>query len=156
MWCEIKIQFFSQKITICPSIMYKNCYTYMVIPPLYTLSYMCMWSVCHCVNITLLKNLFRAAPMAYGCSQARGRIRATAASLHHSHKQWGIQAASVTYTTARGYARSLTCILQQSWDGRNLGRPDKVEDVQPLVTPVSDNTLEKLSHMCKNFVIALL
>ena len=29
--------------------------------------------------------IFRAAPMAYGSSQARGLIRATAAGLHHSH-----------------------------------------------------------------------
>jgi len=29
--------------------------------------------------------LFRASPAAYGGSQARGPIRATAASLHHSH-----------------------------------------------------------------------
>ena len=29
--------------------------------------------------------LFRAAPLAYGGSQARGPIRATAAGLHHSH-----------------------------------------------------------------------
>ena len=29
--------------------------------------------------------LFRAAPTAYGSSKARGRIGATAASLHHSH-----------------------------------------------------------------------
>ena len=29
--------------------------------------------------------LFRAAPMAYGGSQARGRIGAVAASLHQSH-----------------------------------------------------------------------
>ena len=29
--------------------------------------------------------LFRAAPTAYGDSQARGQIRAIAASLHHSH-----------------------------------------------------------------------
>ena len=29
--------------------------------------------------------LFRAAPPAYGSSQARGQIRATAAGLHHSH-----------------------------------------------------------------------
>ena len=33
--------------------------------------------------------LFRAAPAAYGDSQARGRIRATAASLHHSHSNSG-------------------------------------------------------------------
>ena len=29
--------------------------------------------------------LFRATPMAYGGSQARGQIRGTAAGLHHSH-----------------------------------------------------------------------
>ena len=29
--------------------------------------------------------LFRASPAAYGSSQARGQIGATAASLHHSH-----------------------------------------------------------------------
>ena len=28
---------------------------------------------------------FRAAPVAYGDSQARGRIRATDAGVHHSH-----------------------------------------------------------------------
>jgi len=32
---------------------------------------------------------FRAAPTAYGGSQARGRIRATADSLHHSHSNVG-------------------------------------------------------------------
>ena len=48
--------------------------------------------------------LFRAAPAAYGGSQARGRIGATAASLHHS---W-IWTASATYTAAQGNARSLT------------------------------------------------
>ena len=31
--------------------------------------------------------LFRATPVAYGGSQARGRIGATAASLHHSHSK---------------------------------------------------------------------
>ena len=33
--------------------------------------------------------LFRAIPAAYGSSQARGRIRAAAASLHHSHSNMG-------------------------------------------------------------------
>ena len=33
--------------------------------------------------------LFRAAPTAYGSSQARGRIRATAAGLCHSHNNAG-------------------------------------------------------------------
>ena len=43
---------------------------------------------------------FRAALVAYGDSQARGLIRAVAASLCQTHQQCGIQAASVTYTTA--------------------------------------------------------
>ena len=33
--------------------------------------------------------LFRATPEAYGGSQARGRIRAAASGLHHSHSNTG-------------------------------------------------------------------
>ena len=33
--------------------------------------------------------VFRAAPMAYGSSQARGQIRVVAASLYHSHSNVG-------------------------------------------------------------------
>ena len=33
--------------------------------------------------------LFRATPAAYGGSQSRGRIRAVAAGLHHSHSNAG-------------------------------------------------------------------
>ena len=33
--------------------------------------------------------LFRAAPAAYGSNQARGQIKATAASLYHSHSNAG-------------------------------------------------------------------
>ena len=49
---------------------------------------------------------FRAAPMAYGSSQARGRIGAVAAGLHHSHNNAG--STSATYTTAHGKAGSFT------------------------------------------------
>ena len=66
---------------------------------------------------------FRAAPVAYGSSQARGPIRATAVSLHHSHSNSGstpvcdlyhssgqhqIHVASETYTATCCNARSLT------------------------------------------------
>ena len=34
---------------------------------------------------------FRAAPMAYGSSQAKGQIRARAAGLHYSHSNAGSQ-----------------------------------------------------------------
>ena len=46
-----------------------------------------------------------AAPEAYGGSQARGRIGAVATP---EPQQRGIQAASATYTTDHGNARSLT------------------------------------------------
>ena len=38
---------------------------------------------------TMKSLLFRAIPMAYGGSQARGRIRTTAPSLHHRHSNMG-------------------------------------------------------------------
>ena len=50
--------------------------------------------------------LFRAAPGAYGGSQAGGQIRAVAAGLHQTQQCW-IQAVSATYTTARGTTRSV-------------------------------------------------
>ena len=42
--------------------------------------------VCFVVVVVLL---FRATPAAYGSSQARDQIGATAASLHHSHSNMG-------------------------------------------------------------------
>ena len=52
--------------------------------------------------------LFRAPPVAYGGSQARGRIGARAAGLHYSHSNTGSGASSVTYTTAHSIAQYLT------------------------------------------------
>ena len=53
--------------------------------------------------------LFRATPTAKGSSQARGPIRAAAASLHHSHSNSGSEPPlwPVTYTTAHGNSGSL-------------------------------------------------
>ena len=51
--------------------------------------------------------IFRAAPAVYGGSQAKGRTGAVAASLHHSHSNHRIQAASATYATAHSNSRSL-------------------------------------------------
>ena len=48
--------------------------------------------------------IFRAAPVAYGDSQARGLIQAVAARLRHSHSNAG----SKPYTTAHSDAGSLT------------------------------------------------
>ena len=39
----------------------------------------------HCTQILFYFFFFRAAPVAYGSSQARGRIRTAAAGLLHSH-----------------------------------------------------------------------
>ena len=39
----------------------------------------------------ILKLFFRAIPVAYGSSQARGRVRATDAGLCHSHSNTGSQ-----------------------------------------------------------------
>ena len=41
------------------------------------------------VNFFFLFFLFRTIPVPYGSSQTRGQIRATAASLHHSHSNVG-------------------------------------------------------------------
>ena len=50
-------------------------------------------------------SFFRAAPVAYGSPQARGRIGAVATPQPQQH---GIQASSVTYTTAHCNTGSLT------------------------------------------------
>ena len=42
-----------------------------------------------CVCVCVCMCVFRAAPKAYGISQARGRIGAAAAGLHHSHSSSG-------------------------------------------------------------------
>ena len=52
--------------------------------------------------------LFRAAPTAYGDSQARGLNRSHSCQHRPQPKQRRIQATSSTYTTAHGNARSLT------------------------------------------------
>ena len=59
--------------------------------------------VCVCVCVCVL---FRAAPVASEGSQARGPTGATAQSTPQS-QQHRILAASATYTTAHGNARSL-------------------------------------------------
>ena len=45
------------------------------------------FSLCVCVCVCL----FRAIPIAYGSSQARGQIRAAAASLNHSQSNSGLE-----------------------------------------------------------------
>ena len=52
--------------------------------------------------------LFRAAPATHRSSQARGRIRATAASLRHRYSNMRSKATSATYTVAHSITGSLT------------------------------------------------
>ena len=61
-----------------------------------------MEDLCVCVC------LFRAAPKAYGGSQARGQIGAVANGLRHSHSNARAKLHLQPYTTAHGNARSLT------------------------------------------------
>ena len=56
--------------------------------------------ICLFIYLCCLFALSRAAPEAYGGSQARGQIGAVAADLHQSHSY-------TTYTTAHGNAGSL-------------------------------------------------
>ena len=63
--------------------------------------------------------LFRAAPMAYGSSQARGPIGAAAAGLHHSHSNsnpsciWDLHHSSLHHWILNplSRARDPTCVL---------------------------------------------
>ena len=59
-----------------------------------------------------------AAPMAYGGSQAGGRIRAAAASLHHSHSSMGselsLQAIPQLTADPLSKARDQTCVLMDT------------------------------------------
>ena len=52
------------------------------------LLFTCLWKVIEAA-IFFRFYLFRAAPVAYGDFQARGRIRAAAANLQHSHSNAG-------------------------------------------------------------------
>ena len=66
-------------------------------------------------GLTPLFFFFRAAPAAYGSSQAIGQIGAAAASLHHSLGTLGLEPLSVTYITSHGNTTSLThCVSQGS------------------------------------------
>ena len=64
------------KVYIYIKNIYVNMYSFSDSFPLYVIASF-FWSFC----------LFRATPEAYGSSQARGQIRATAASLYHSHSK---------------------------------------------------------------------
>ena len=72
------------------------------------------WVLTNVITITTIKIeniflfLFRAAPVAYEGSQAKGQIGAVATGLRHSHSNASqIPAKTATYITSHGNARSL-------------------------------------------------
>ena len=73
------------------------------------LFFFCLF-VCFC--------LFRATPMAYGSSQARGQMEAAAADLHHSHSSTGFRPRLWPNMRAHSKARSLT-----HWAGPGIEPP---------------------------------
>ena len=60
------------------------------------------------INFFFVFCLFWAAPVAYGGSQARGLIRATAAGLRHSHSSVGSKPRLPPTLGACGHTGSLT------------------------------------------------
>ena len=62
----------------------------------------------------------RAAPAAYGGSQARGLIGAVAAKPMPEPQQRGVPAASATYTTAQGNVREILNPLSKARDQTHI------------------------------------
>ena len=78
--------------------------------------------VCFCVGFFYFSLLFRAAPAAYRGSQARGQIRAVAASLHQSHSSTDVSLVCNLHHSSRqrqilsplSKAGDQTCVLMDA------------------------------------------
>ena len=90
---------------ITPIIKYLTCLIFFTLFPFPNRAYYISLLDIFFYIIIIIILLFRAAPMAYGGSQARSQIRAPAAGLHHSHSN---TRSSVNYATTHTNARSLT------------------------------------------------
>ena len=66
---------------------------------------------CNCLNFFFF-DLFRAAPVAYGCSQARGRIAAVCARSEPRLQPWQCQ-----ILNPPSEARDQTCVLMDTSQG---------------------------------------
>ena len=100
--------------------------------------------------------LFRAAPAAYGNFQARGRIGAIVAGLHHSHSNPRSEL-SATYATAHSNAGALTCWVRPgmepatSWILVRFVSAEPRWQLQPItifVWPVGTRMVEHNCHNC--------
>ena len=69
-------------------------------------------SYSYCSSVFLFFLLFRAAPVAYGGSQARSQIWAVAAGPHHSHSNTGSKPCLILNLLSE--ARDLTCVLMDT------------------------------------------
>ena len=98
--------------------------------------------------------LSRATPVVYGSSQARDRIWAAAAGLHHSHSNAGSQALSATYTVAHNNAGSLTHWARpgikpaSSWVCNHLSHNGNSQDSNFDIYKVEIETdLKEIAHL---------
>ena len=90
--------------------------------------------------------LFRVACAAYGSSQARGRIRATAAGLHHSHSNTG----SLNYQARPGIK------LMSSWILVGLVTTEPQREFQVLTFTGMFNSCSFLNLFCPGSLVFLL
>ena len=105
-----------------------------------------------CLFVCLFVCLFfKAKPAAYGGSQARGLVRATAASLYHRLQQRQIWATSVAYTTAHGHARSLTYRARPGIKPETSQFPVKFVSAVPWRELLRISVLIKLYHQPCNW-----
>ena len=80
---------------------------------------------------------FMTTPAAYGISSARGQIRASAASLWHSHSK-----------------ADLSCVcdlchsLQQLWILKPLSQPASSQRLHRVLNPLSHNRNSPISFFC--------
>ena len=82
-------------------------------------------------------NLFRAAPVTKGSSQARGRIRAVVAGLHHSHSSTRSEPHLSTYTTTHRNARSLIHWARPGTEPKSSWLLVRFITAKPTGTPAS-------------------
>ena len=83
---------------------------------------LCRWNSSQTRTKTIYFFFFRAAPMAYGSSWARGWVSPSAAGLHYSHSnarfepylRHTLQLAAMSNPSLTHWSRGLTCILIDS------------------------------------------
>ena len=86
---EIKIALQENSDLSKPFSLFLSIYKHCLVALIKILSWLLPSSRGQIILVTVLFFLFRTAPTAYGSSQDRGQIGATAAGLHHSHSNAG-------------------------------------------------------------------